>query len=316
MPASVFVSYGHGDMTPTDWLGKLRLYFAPMRRSGSVDIWDDGRIFPGADWRAEIEAALAGARAAILLVGPHFLASEFIDTEELPRLLRQKRSAGLQIYPLIVGYCSYASSPLADLQSVNDPKTPLEALPPAEQNRIINEFCMSVDRELRNAAAVQQPSRATERDLRSAVTALGEQLQQSWTTFVAQCNRRDKLHEKITGRTGFSELQYELFFFDNFDKLTGLERFEFDQIRALTDNLQAANSRSLAVLNENPELFSMLPSAQKLKQHLNFWLNKYDRVFLKTPQMCVLYTGVEDAVPFPAGMDQEIDDWLSTHKGV
>ena len=66
----------------------------------------------------------------------------------------------------------------------------------------------------------------------------------------------------------------ELFFFDNFEKLTSLERFEFDQIRALTDDLQTANSRSLAVVTENPELLSMVPRAQKLKQHLNFWLNK------------------------------------------
>ena len=50
-----------------------------------------------------------------------------------------------------------------------------------------------------------------------------------------------------------------------------------------------------------------------LRQHLVFWLDKYERVFLKRPEMCLLYTGVEDGVPFPNGVDEKVRRWIKTH---
>jgi hypothetical protein len=45
-------------------------------------------------------------------------------------------------------------------------------------------------------------------------------------------------------------------------------------------------------------------------QHLAFWINKYDHLFVHTPGMCVLYVGVEDRTPFPSGVEASIAAWL------
>lgn len=62
-------------------------------------------------------------------------------------------------------------------------------------------------------------------------------------------------------------------------------------------------------------LLDAMAQLTALRQHLVFWLNKYDRVFTLNRAMCVLYTGVEDGVPFPPGLDDTVARWLAAHPG-
>ena len=89
---ALFISYGHDDMDPTNWVERLKLYLAQSRRK---DVWDDSMIGAGSDWRREITAALSRATSAVLIVGPAFLASEFIAKTELPPLLDAAATARL-----------------------------------------------------------------------------------------------------------------------------------------------------------------------------------------------------------------------------
>jgi TIR domain len=164
MPGNLlFISYSHRDMIPVDWLDRLKLYLAPLRRQQLVDIWADTRIEVGHEWRLEIRAAMDRASAAILLVGPGFLASDFIAQQELPALLAAAATRGIKIYPLVVGFCGYKSSPLEHYQAFNNPDMPLEALTTqAEQNRILNNLSRAVEMEMlkeapRQPAPIEQP---------------------------------------------------------------------------------------------------------------------------------------------------------------
>jgi hypothetical protein len=109
---SLFISYAHRDMEQINWLERLTLYLAPLREHGDVEIWADSKLEAGDHWRKEIDAALQRATAAILLVGPRFLESNFIAKVELPKLLDSARKGGTRIYPLVVGYCGYNRSKL------------------------------------------------------------------------------------------------------------------------------------------------------------------------------------------------------------
>ena len=75
----VFLCYSHHDAS---WLDRLQVHLKPLEREGLVDLWSDRRIEIGDPWRKEIEAALARARVALLLVSGDFIASDFIQEVE------------------------------------------------------------------------------------------------------------------------------------------------------------------------------------------------------------------------------------------
>ena len=316
---NLFISYAHRDMEPIDWIDRLKIYLAPLRTS-DVTIWEDSQIPAGTKWQQGIEAALQDADVAILLVGPGFFASEFIAKVELPRLLRAAESNGIKIFPLVVGYCRYANSVLEEFQAFNDPQVPMEALPAADQNKCLNALSIAADGALRHRRQAHGSARLTTRtqstSLVEPVTRIQRHLSDTYRAFVAQCNRRDVLVAGMTARSGIdNDLEYERFFIRFYSKMTEAERFEFDQIRALTEGpLVQGNKAILQILESYPTLLDELPILVDLRQHLVFWVNKYERVFVKTPGMCLLYTGVEDEVAFPSGLDRSIMKWLRNSK--
>ena len=91
----LFVSYSHADREA--FLRVMR-FLSPLEDGGLVKIWsDDHSIEAGTRWELEIGRALDSAHAALLLVSPTFFTSEFIQTRELPRLLR-RTTDGFRLY--------------------------------------------------------------------------------------------------------------------------------------------------------------------------------------------------------------------------
>lgn len=141
---SVFVSYSHMD---SRWRDRLQVHLKPLVRDGTIDLWDDQRIQTGQEWRSEIEAALARSKVAIMLVSADFLASDFIATEELPKLLAAARTRGAKILPVVVGPARYDESPLGKFQSVNPPQRPLSGMGKQDAEG----FLVSLSREVESA---------------------------------------------------------------------------------------------------------------------------------------------------------------------
>ncbi len=312
---ALFISYGHRDMEPINWVERLKLYLAPLRRKELVDIWDDSRIGVGSEWRREIRAALDRVTSAILVIGPGFLASDFIARVELPSLLEAAERRGAKIYPLVVGYCAYTGSVLEKYQAFNDPDVPLEALAPSEQNKILNGLSLAVDADLRHRQTPTMPPPFLATDTRQAMNEIAKYLQNTRAAFIAQCRRRDHLVAMMEDRLKVKEnLEYENFFFRYYGRLNDEERFQFEQMRAMTEGpVHDGNQKILSIIEGHPQVLEEIPTLTPLRQHLVFWLNKYDKVFSKRPEMCVLYTGVEDEVPFPDGVDREVAQWMGEH---
>lgn len=139
----VFVSYCHADR---EFLDRLLVHLKPLQREGKLDVWADTRLRAGDKWKKEIEGALARATVAILIVSADFMASDFIANNELPPLLRSAEEKGTRIFPLIVRASRFArDSNLNHFQAVNDPKTPLGALPAVEQEAVYDTLAEQVE---------------------------------------------------------------------------------------------------------------------------------------------------------------------------
>jgi hypothetical protein len=309
---NLFISYSRADLVDVDWLARLRMYLTPFNRDGTISVWDDSQIAAGTQWRTEIDAALARTSVAVLLVGPGFLASKFIFEVELPVLLRSALARGVALFPLIVGYCGYRESELALYQAYNSPDAPLESMSRAEQNKILSALASDIAMSFRTDAALG-PAIGTGA-LCDVMRKMQRHMADTLTAFLAQRRRRDGLVAAMEHRLGIkNELSYEKFFFKYYPQLNDQEKLEFDQMRAITEGaLQISNRKILEIMESHPEVLDVSPKLVAVRQHLVFWLNKYDRVFTNNRAMCLLYTGVEDGVPFPAGVDDLVKTWIAS----
>lgn len=123
---AIFVSYSRQD---AKWLTVLEKMLKPLTRSGELLLWTDEKIKAGSRWRDEIAKAIDRSDAAILLVSSDFLASDFIAQHELPPLLERGRKHGLPVLWISVSSSLYEATEIAQYQSLNDPKRPLDTLP-------------------------------------------------------------------------------------------------------------------------------------------------------------------------------------------
>ncbi len=103
---TIFISYSHEDEA---WKDRLMKHPGVPERQGLLDAWVDRVIEAGADWFSEIENGLKKTDAAILMITPDSLNSEFILNQEVPRLLRKRTEQGARIFPLIVKPCDWES---------------------------------------------------------------------------------------------------------------------------------------------------------------------------------------------------------------
>jgi TIR domain len=137
----IFISYSRKD---AKWLTELQTMLKPLAKNLLVEVWDDTQIKVGDQWKTEIEQALARAYVAVLLVSPHFLASDFIAEQELPPLLQAAEEGGLTVVCLHVSHCLHEETEIAKYQAANDPEQTLDLLSPGEQNRALAKACRHI----------------------------------------------------------------------------------------------------------------------------------------------------------------------------
>ena len=139
----VFVSYARAD---SNWLSRLLIHLRPLERSGRIDLWHDGKIAPGKQWRAELDYALTHASSAILVVTANFMASDFISASELPPIAKRARDEGVVVFPVVFGHCLFEEDPyLRDFQLFNDPERPLSRMDSSEADAILVKLAKSIN---------------------------------------------------------------------------------------------------------------------------------------------------------------------------
>lgn len=138
----VFICYSHQD---AKWLDRVVVHLTPLEREGIVDSWSDRRLAFGDQWHQEIEAALARARSALLLTSADFMASDFINRVELPRLLDAADKGGCRVIPIHIRPSSFMEVPeLARFQAANSPGRTLSEMTADQSERVLDEVARSL----------------------------------------------------------------------------------------------------------------------------------------------------------------------------
>lgn len=105
------------------WLKKLRAHLSTVERSG-VDVWDSSQTTPGEPWREALRHAIDSAQIAVILASPSYFASEKVQNEELPRLLKAAEEGRLTILLVFVRACELPPR-LSEIEPVNPVDQPL-----------------------------------------------------------------------------------------------------------------------------------------------------------------------------------------------
>ena len=141
MRDKVFISYSRKDKR---WLDLLKTFLRQFVRDEKVSIWDDTKIAAGADWREEIKGALESAKVAVLLVSQDFLASDFIQSDELPPLLQAAQNDEAKILWIAVRPSTYRDTVIARYQALNSPSKTLYELKGPEREKAFVQICEAI----------------------------------------------------------------------------------------------------------------------------------------------------------------------------
>lgn len=110
------------------------MHLAPYLRGEKICLLDDTQIKPGANWLQTLDEMINQTRVAVLIVSARFLASEFITTFELPRILLRAKS-DLSILWIPVAPSAFDVTVLREIQAASDPKMPLSTMSASDQDQ-------------------------------------------------------------------------------------------------------------------------------------------------------------------------------------
>ena len=140
----IFISYSHADSAYFD---RLITHLKVLKNyNGEFEEWSDRKILAGQKWKEEISKALEKANIAILLVSTDFLASDFIQRNELTPILKKAEEEDTTILCLLVEPSLFKKTELGDFQAINNPETTLSELDKSAQERMYLKLVEEIER--------------------------------------------------------------------------------------------------------------------------------------------------------------------------
>ena len=121
-PLKVFISYSHND-SDRPLLEKLLKQIAPLKQNKVIEIWEDALIAPSCEWNDEIMKQLNHADIVVMLVSSDYIASEFVNNEEVPLAMKRCEEGHCRIVPVLLRSCMHDVPPYARYEYL--PKEPV-----------------------------------------------------------------------------------------------------------------------------------------------------------------------------------------------
>ncbi|MES9946592.1 MAG: toll/interleukin-1 receptor domain-containing protein [Candidatus Thiodiazotropha sp.] len=135
----VFISYSHANPV---WFRHLEIHLVGLW--DRLEVWSDKDIPVGTDWFPRIQSALDRAKIAIMLVTPEFVASDFIRTHEVPKILEAANRGDLTLFWILVSDSHYELIGLDAKQASHDISKPLDSLNKSKRNQALKAITRKV----------------------------------------------------------------------------------------------------------------------------------------------------------------------------
>jgi hypothetical protein len=148
-PLQLFYSYSHRD---EEFRDELELHLWGLRRQGIISGWHDRKISAGSEWSKAISRNLESAHVILLLVSPHFIASEYCYDIEMKRAMERHDAGQARVIPVIIrAVDNWQAAPFGKLQAV-----PQDGRPVSHSDRNRDEAWAEVAASIRLACQEMQ----------------------------------------------------------------------------------------------------------------------------------------------------------------
>src|SRR5262249_55255264 len=153
-------------------------------------------IAAGEDWYARLDSEIRQAKIAVLLVSATFITSEFIRSEEIPRLFEKHESEGMILFPILIKPCPYKQVKwLARMQLRPRSARPISKMRVADREQALSEIAEEIlglvrfDANTEEEADREEKTRAEEHEMET----------QFINTFNDYCEHCSRMMSRATG---------------------------------------------------------------------------------------------------------------------
>jgi internalin A len=130
----VFISYAHKNLEKDGAIHKNNLvtHLASYTRAGEMEIWEDGCLIPGEEWKSELWKQHEAADIVLCLVNANFIESKYCYGMEFAEALKGRAAGTKDVVPILVEDCflkkledmtglqMIPSKPVAQFANAND----------------------------------------------------------------------------------------------------------------------------------------------------------------------------------------------------
>lgn len=110
-----FISYSHKD---SNYLERLKVHLAQMKRDGLITEWTDEEIHAGGSLNNTISDALTSSKLFLALLSPDYIASNYCYNKEFETAQRMQEVGEIIIVPIIVEPCDWQGTPFGNLKAL------------------------------------------------------------------------------------------------------------------------------------------------------------------------------------------------------
>lgn len=110
-----FISYSHKD---SNYLERLKVHLAQMKRDGLITEWTDEEIHAGGSLNNTISDALNSSELFLALLSPDYIASNYCYNKEFETAQRMQEEGQIIIVPIIVEPCDWQRTPFGNLKAL------------------------------------------------------------------------------------------------------------------------------------------------------------------------------------------------------